>query len=137
MASTDIAPKGARARPMAPHLQIYRMSITMVMSGAHRITGLCMYIGTLILAWFLFAAASGAESFAVFAAVVHSWIGRLALLGYTWSLIHHLLGGIRHMAMDSGLFLDQPELDKKAWLVLKSSIALTLIVWIIGYYVRG
>ena len=136
MASTDTAPRGLRARPMAPHLQVYRMSITMVMSGAHRITGLCMYIGTLLLAWFLFSAAADAATFSWFSAFIHSWIGRFVLLGYTWSLLHHLLGGVRHMAMDMGYVLDQPNLDKFAWGVLYASLTATLVVWIIGYSVR-
>ena len=92
--------KGPAARPLSPHLQIYRPMLTMIMSIVHRITGAALYVGTLLLAWWLLAAASGPNAYATFQAVASSFIGRVVLLGYTWALIHHMLGGIRHLIWD-------------------------------------
>ena len=87
-------------RPLSPHLQIYRWPITMTMSILHRVTGAALYAGTLLLAWWLIAAAAGPAWFDTASAVFGSWIGRLILFGYSWALIHHLLGGIRHFIWD-------------------------------------
>ena len=94
--------KGPAARPLSPHLRIYRLTLTMLMSIVHRITGAALYVGTLLLAWWLLAAASGPNAYATFQAVTSSFIGRVVLLGYTWALVHHMLGGIRHLIWDSG-----------------------------------
>src|SRR6202034_2673700 len=93
--------KAPTARPLSPHLQIYRPMLSMMMSIVHRITGFGNYFGMLLLAWWLIAAASpnGYARFQWFAA---SLIGRLILFGFTWSVIHHMLGGIRHLIWDTG-----------------------------------
>ena len=85
-----------RPRPLSPHLQIYKPMLTMVMSIVHRITGAALYFGMLLLAWWLIAAASGPNAYAGFEWFMGSVIGQLLLFGYTWALIHHMLGGIRH-----------------------------------------
>ena len=136
MASTETAPKPMRPRPLSPHLQVYRLTLTMVMSGLHRITGLCLFIGTLLLAWFLIAAASDASTFSYFSWFIESFIGRLALFGFTWALFHHLLGGVRHFIWDAGHGLGDPERDQLALATIVGSIAINVIVWIIGYAVR-
>ena len=74
----------------------------MVMSIVHRITGGALYFGTLLLAWWLLAAASGPNAYATFQWFMGKLIGRLVLFGYTWALIHHMLGGIRHLIWDTG-----------------------------------
>src|SRR5262245_33588567 len=90
------------ARPLSPHLQIYKPMLTMVMSIVHRITGVGLYAGFLLLAWWLLAAASGPTAYSKVQAFHASFIGRLILFGYTWALIHHLLGGVRHLIWDTG-----------------------------------
>ena len=89
-------------RPLSPHLQIYRPMLTMMMSIVHRITGFGLYFGMLLLAWWLIAAASGPNAYAKFEWFMGTFIGRLILFGYTWALIHHMLGGIRHLIWDTG-----------------------------------
>lgn len=123
-------------RPLSPHLQIYRPTLTMMMSIAHRITGAVLYIGTLLLAWFLVAASTSADAFAVIAGFLDSIPGRLILLGFTWSLYHHLLGGIRHIVWDSGRGLEP---DAREWLAkatLIGGLVLTVLTWVLGLYVR-
>jgi succinate dehydrogenase / fumarate reductase cytochrome b subunit len=129
MASTGTAPK---QRP----LQIYRRTLTMMMSIVHRITGIGLYIGVLLLAWFLLALSGDAQTFATFSAFIHSIIGRLLLLGFTWALFHHLLGGLRHALWDAGIGLDDPLREHLAKGTLIGGIVLTIITWIIGYAVR-
>src|SRR4249919_1919772 len=106
MASSDALPGPRRPRPLSPHLGIYRVTMTMAMSIAHRISGGALYIGVLLLAWFLIAASADAAAFAVFSGFIESFIGRLVLFGFTWALFHHLIGGVRHIAWDSGYGLD-------------------------------
>jgi succinate dehydrogenase / fumarate reductase cytochrome b subunit len=86
-----------RARPLSPHLQIYKLMLTFVMSGFHRLSGFALYFGILLIAWWLVAAASGPNAYAYFEWFIGTLIGRLVLFGYTWALIHHMLamGGPR------------------------------------------
>jgi succinate dehydrogenase / fumarate reductase, cytochrome b subunit len=125
------------ARPISPHLQIYRPMLTMMMSIAHRITGAALYFGTLLLAWWLLAAASGPNAYAMFQAVASSFIGRVVLFGYTWALIHHMLGGIRHLIWDTGHGFGPSEREWLARTNLVGSIVLTIILWIVGGYLMG
>lgn len=124
-------------RPISPHLTIYRPMLTMMMSIVHRITGGALFFGTLLLCWWLLAAASGPTAYAKVQAFVGSIIGALILFGYTWALIHHMLGGIRHLIWDTGRGFGPAE---REWLVLANlvgSIGLTIIIWIVGYIFIG
>jgi succinate dehydrogenase / fumarate reductase cytochrome b subunit len=126
-----------RARPISPHLQIYRPMLTMMMSIVHRITGAALYFGFLLLAWWLIAAASGPNAYANFEWFIGSFIGRVVLFGYTWALLHHMLGGIRHLIWDT---LHGFEPAEREWLTLATiigSVALTVLVWIVGYLAMG
>jgi succinate dehydrogenase / fumarate reductase, cytochrome b subunit len=136
MASTGTARKGGRPRPLSPHLEIYRFTLTMAMSITHRITGVGLYIGVLLMAWFLLAASTDAPTFAWFSAFIHSIIGRIVLFCFTWSLFHHLCGGVRHIVMESGYGMDDPQREQLAYAQAVGGIALTLVVWIVGYAVR-
>lgn len=123
-------------RPLSPHLQIYRPMLTMMMSIVHRITGVALYAGTLLLAWFLIAAASDARSFATAAWVLNSALGQIVLFGFTWALFHHLMGGIRHFVWDAGFGMDHPEREWLAQATLAGGIGLTVIVWAIAFFLK-
>jgi succinate dehydrogenase / fumarate reductase cytochrome b subunit len=125
-----------RERPLSPHLTIYRPIPTMVMSIVHRITGVALYAGTLLVAWWLLAAASGPSAFETANGFFGSWFGRLILLGFTWALLHHMFGGIRHLVWDTGRAFGKETTTRMAWLTLAASVAATLLVWIAGYMVR-
>ncbi len=129
--------KAPAARPLSPHLQVYRLTLTMVMSGFHRISGFVLYFGTLLLAWWLMAAASGPAGYARFEWFAGSLIGRLILFGYTWALIHHTLGGIRHLIWDTGRGFGAQQREWLAAATIIGSIVLTVIVWVIGYLAMG
>ena len=135
MATTDAVAGKRRPRPLSPHLSIYKFTMTMAMSIAHRITGGGLYLGVLLLAWFLIAASTDAAAFGVFSGFLKSFIGQLVLLGFTWALFHHLIGGIRHFLWDSGYGMDAPLRDQLAWATLIGGLTLTIIVWVIGYAV--
>jgi succinate dehydrogenase / fumarate reductase cytochrome b subunit len=129
--------KAPAQRPLSPHLQIYKPMLSMTMSIVHRITGFGLYFGMLLLAWWLIAAASGPNAYAEIEWFMSTVIGRLILFGYTWALIHHMLGGIRHLIWDTGRGFGPGE---REWLVaanLIGSIALTLVLWIVGYLAMG
>ncbi len=120
-------------RPLSPHLLIYRPMLTMVMSIAHRITGVALYAGTLLLAWFLIAAASDERSFRVVARVMASIPGKVVLFGFAWALFHHLLGGIRHFVWDAGYGMDHPQREWLAQGTLIGGLLLTLVVWALAF----
>jgi succinate dehydrogenase / fumarate reductase cytochrome b subunit len=129
-ATTEIGAKVER--PLSPHLQIYSTLINMVMSMLHRLTGAALYLGTLILAAWLVAAGSGPEAFDTVNGLLNSWPGRLVLFGYTWALIHHALGGIRHFIWDLGAGYDLPTVDLLSWGTIIGSVALTALVWFLA-----
>ena len=136
MAATDAAPTPARPRPLSPHLGIYRLTLTMAMSGLHRITGMALYAGILLLVWFLIATSMDATAFAAASGFLNSIFGRLVLFGFTWSLFHHMLGGIRHFIWDAGYGMDDPEREWLAMGTLAGGLVLTAIVWAIGLAVH-
>ena len=123
-------------RPLSLHLQIYRPMLTIMMSIVHRITGLANYFGTLLFAWWLIAAASP-NGYAKFQWFASSWIGRLILFGYTWALMHHMLGGIRHLIWDTGHGFGEHEREWLAIATIVGSISLTIVIWIVGYLFVG
>jgi succinate dehydrogenase / fumarate reductase cytochrome b subunit len=124
-------------RPLSPHLQIYRWQLTSVLSIVHRATGLALAVGTLLLVWWLLAAAAGPAAFALAQGFWYSWIGRLLLLGWSWALFFHLCNGIRHLCWDAGWGFEIKTVYRSGWIAVGASVALTLIAWIAGYAVRG
>jgi succinate dehydrogenase cytochrome b subunit len=119
------------SRPLSPHLQIYRLTLSMMMSGVHRITGLALCAGMVMLTWWLLAAAAGQNAYGTFEAFATSWIGRLILFGFSWSLLHHLIGGLRYLVWDLGYAIDGEE---REWLIranIIGSIVATVLLWVI------
>ena len=124
--------QGEQARPLSPHLQIYTPQINMVMSIVHRITGAALYFGTLLLAAWLIAAATSPEAFAYVNDLFGTLLGRLVLLGYTWALLHHMFGGIRHLIWDTGAGLELGSADFMCWLSLIASLVCTVLIWVLA-----
>lgn len=127
----------ATARPLSPHLSIYRWQIQMVTSILHRATGIALAAGTILLVVALLALASGPEAYAKVQAFCASWIGLFLLFGWTWSLAYHLLNGIRHLLQDAGLGYLPAQFVRNGWLVVAGSLVLTLLVWICVFAQRG
>src|SRR5262245_24412281 len=124
-------------RPLSPHLSIYRLQINMVMSIVHRITGGALYFGTLLLAAWLVSAAMGPREFAFVNGLFAHPLGLLVLLGYSWALIHHMLGGVRHLIWDTGQGLDLKSVDGLSWLSIVASLVTTAVVWASALSMRG
>ncbi|HJM91257.1 MAG: succinate dehydrogenase, cytochrome b556 subunit [Alphaproteobacteria bacterium] len=120
-------------RPLSPHLQVYRWQISMALSILHRITGVGLALGLLLLTWWLAAAASGPEYFDTVYAIMGSEIGRVLLFGFTVSLYFHLFNGIRHLIWDAGYGFELPAMRKSGWAVVVISVVMTLLTFMVGY----
>jgi succinate dehydrogenase / fumarate reductase, cytochrome b subunit len=128
----------ARARPLSPHLSIWRWKVHMAASIFHRVTGNAMAFGAAwIFAWWLFAAASGRDSYALVHHVATGWFGILVGIGFTWTFFQHLANGIRHLVMDSGRGFDLATNKSSAILVFVAGAALTVLTWAIIFTVKG
>ncbi len=124
-------------RPLSPHMQIYRPQLTSMLSILHRITGVALAIGTLLLVWWLIAAATGPDAFDTAQSFIGSILGRLLLLGWTFALFYHLGNGIRHLAWDSGRGFELSTAYTTGWLVVIAAIVLTVASWVGGYAALG
>ena len=134
----DAAASGRRPpRPLSPHLQIYRWPVTMLTSIVHRVTGVGLGAGALVVAWWLIAAAAGPAAYATFASAAGSWFGQLVLFGFTWALVYHLLNGVRHLFWDMGLGFDVKTATRTGQFVFAMSVILTLAVWVLAYAAMG
>ena len=118
-----------RARPLSPHLQVYRWQITMTMSILHRATGVALAVGAFAVAWWLVAAAGGSEAFATFQGFAGSLLGRIALFGFSLCLVYHLLNGLRHLLWDVGYGYEIPRLYATGWTVLALTVVITTAIW--------
>jgi succinate dehydrogenase / fumarate reductase cytochrome b subunit len=128
MAEAKVAP-----RPLSPHLQIYRWTWTMAMSVVHRVTGIGLYGGIALFAIWLVALAAGPRAFDTVQWFFGSPIGILVLFGYTWVLLHHMLGGVRHLVWDFGHGMEPGTRIAMARFTLIGSITLTVLVWIAAF----
>jgi len=138
MAGANPAQGSAAARPLSPHLQIYSPHINMVMSILHRMTGSALYLGTILLAWWLVAAATGPDYFGFVNSIFGSWPGRVVLFLYSWALFHHMAGGVRHFIWDMGKGYELSTIDFLSWATLGVSVTLTALVWLyVGVAHRG
>lgn len=131
MADADAKRGSKAARPLSPHITIYRPPVNMVMSIIHRLTGAALYVGTVLAACVLIAAASGPEAFDTMTGLLATWPGQIVLIGYTWALLHHLVGGVRHFIWDTGHGYDLATVDLLSWGTLAVSVTATLSIW--GY----
>lgn len=126
-----------RNRPISPHLQIYKPQITTVMSITHRITGVALCAGAVLLTYWLMAATYGPDVFATAQAILGSWFGRLVLLGVVFSLWYHLANGIRHLAWDAGWGFELDRLRTTGLVVIAVSVMLTALTFVLAYTVGG
>ncbi len=119
-------------RPMSPHIQIYKMPITAKLSILHRGTGAVLFAGLILMIWVLAAAASGIDNWQTMQSFLSSWLGKLVLFSFTFSLYYHLCNGIRHLMWDTGKGLSLEEVHFSARIVLIATVILTLLTWIIA-----
>lgn len=123
-------------RPLSPHLQVYRPQITSMLSIFHRITGIWLSVGTLLLVWWLVAAATGPDAYARVQGFLGSAIGWLLLFSWTLALFYHLFAGLRHLAWDAGVGFEKREYHLSGMAVVIAALACTVLVWVIGLAVK-
>jgi succinate dehydrogenase / fumarate reductase, cytochrome b subunit len=124
------------ARPLSPHLQVYRWSWTMAMSIFHRATGIALYLGTVLVAGWLLAMASGPAAYGRVSWFFGTPVGLLVLFGYTWVLLHHMLGGVRHLVWDFGHGMEPATRINMARFTLVGSTLLTVLIWAVAFLMR-
>ncbi|MSP81844.1 MAG: succinate dehydrogenase, cytochrome b556 subunit [Alphaproteobacteria bacterium] len=127
----------SKQRPLSPHLQIYRPQLTSVLSIFHRLTGVALSGGTLLLAWWLVAGAIGPDAYAIFEAFCTSWIGWVLLAGFSYALMYHMCNGIRHLFWDGGFGLELKDAYVSGYVVVVASVVLTALVWGVGLGIGG
>jgi succinate dehydrogenase / fumarate reductase, cytochrome b subunit len=118
-------------RPLSPHLQIYRPQLTSITSILTRITGNALIFGVILAVWWLLAAATSPEYFAVANAVATSWFGDLVFAGSAWAVWYHYLAGLRHLYFDAGHGLEVSTAEKLGWVCIIGSVVLTVLTILI------
>ena len=124
------------ARPLSPHLGVSRWQWTMALSILHRATGIALAVGTLLLVYWLWAAANGPAAFASARGLIGSWFGQICLFGWTASLFYHLFNGVRHLFWDAGRGFDLKTARASGLLVVAAALVATILAWVVGYAVR-
>ena len=122
-------------RPISPHLQIYRLPLTAVLSIGFRAAGAVLAGGLVLLVWLLAAAASGPDYYAQVHSLAASWFGQLVLFGLTFILYYHLCNGVRHLYWDAGYGFERELEVKSVWVVLAVSAGLTVLTWLVAFTV--
>lgn len=118
-------------RPLSPHLSIYRWPITMTLSILHRITGVAMSVGLIVLTYWFTAVAAGGADYEQAVGLMSSMLGRLCLIGWSFAFFLHLANGVRHLFWDLGHGFEIKQANASAWFVLLLAIALTVIFWVL------
>jgi succinate dehydrogenase / fumarate reductase cytochrome b subunit len=133
MSSDRSAIRGTPNRPLSPHLLIYRPQLTSVLSVSHRIAGLALAVGTLLLVAWIVGAAKGPDAFAIVSGFLGNPIGLVLLFGWSVALFFHLANGIRHLFWDAGYGFSLDAAYRSGWAVLGATVALTVLAWIAGF----
>lgn len=120
-------------RPLSPHVKIYKFPLNGLMSGSHRVTGILLSLGTILFAYWLIAAAYGAQSYETAQAFFGSWLGILMLMGWTFCLYYHLVNGLRHLQWDMVKGLEKEDLIRTGRMAIGLTAILTVATWIIGF----
>lgn len=128
--SSQASPR-ADQRPLSPHLQIWKWTLTMALSILHRATGIALSVGTLMVVWMLVSAASGEAAYSCFLDFASSFIGQLMLFGWMGTLYFHLCSGVRHLLMDAGFLLTIPQAEKAGKIIFVVAITMTLVTWVL------
>ena len=132
MSSDRSAIRGTSNRPLSPHLQIYKPQLTSVLSISHRITGIALVAGSLLLVAWIVGAAKGPDAFAIVSGFLRNPLGLLLLFGWSVALFYHLANGIRHLFWDAGYGFELGTAYRSGWIVVGATIVLTGLAWILG-----
>lgn len=117
-------------RPLSPHLSVYRWPITMTLSILHRVTGMLLSLGLLLLSAWLIAAADGAMTYGRLTDALRSGFGRVVLAAVSFAFFFHLANGIRHLFWDLGYGFEKRQANASGWVVIISTLILTVVYWL-------
>ena len=120
--------------PLSPHIQIYKWHISSLLSITHRISGIINLLGLILIFFWLVFLSLGESNYELFLMSINSFFGKFILIGFTWSMIFHLLSGIRHLVWDFGYGFEIKTANFSGVIVIISSLALTIIFWL---FARG
>ena len=123
----------SKARPLSPHLQIYRLPLPAILSITHRMTGVVLSTGTILIALWLIALAQGPEAFAMAMMAVSHPIGQIILFGYSVALFYHMCNGIRHLNWDRGSGLEIESVYRSGKITIAMAVLLTALLWAVIY----
>lgn len=126
-----------RGRPMSPHLQVYRLPLNAILSISHRLTGVVLALGGILVVAMLIAAAAGSQAYGAIYVVAAHWLGQLVLLGFTLALYFHLCAGVRHLFWDAGYGYELSTARRSSWAILVVAVLLTAATWALAYAVNG
>jgi succinate dehydrogenase / fumarate reductase cytochrome b subunit len=132
MSSDRSAIRGTSNRPLSPHLQIYKPQLTSMLSISHRITGIALAAGTLLLVAWIVGAAKGPDAFAIVSGFLRNPVGLILLFGWSVALFYHLANGIRHLFWDAGYGYEINNAYRSGWIVVGATVVLTVVAWIVG-----
>ena len=124
-------------RPLSPDIQIYRPQLTSVLSISHRVTGIALSVGALLLVSWLLAAAAGPQAYSTVQGFMRSSLGLLLMFGWTFSFFFHLCNGIRHLVWDAGYGFKLHTIYASGWTVVAASMMLTVAAWISSFVAVG
>ena len=116
--------------PLSPHLQVYKAQMTSAMSIFHRMSGMVLSLGTIIIVWMLLAAATGPIAYQHFHIVASSWIGQIVFLGWSMALFYHMFNGVRHLFWDMGYLFKLKNAYAAGYMVLFLAFLATLGLWL-------
>jgi succinate dehydrogenase / fumarate reductase cytochrome b subunit len=122
-------------RPLSPFMigPYYRPQLTSMLSIVHRICGIGLSVGSVLLVGWLVALANGPWSYASFAQHAHAWYGQVLMLGWSWALLYHLCNGVRHLVWDLGYGYSIPAVYRSGYIAVASSLLLTAAAWGAAY----
>jgi len=119
-------------RPLSPHLQVYKPQLTSVLSISHRMTGVALAVGSVIIVYWLASLAGGPESYLKAQTVLGNWFVKLLLFGWTFALFYHLGNGVRHLFWDAGFGFELPTVYRSGKAVVVIAVLLTFATWIMA-----
>lgn len=126
-----------RAKPLSPHLQIYRLPLNAILSISHRMTGVALALGGALVVAMLIAAASGSQAYGVMYGMAAHWLGQIVLFGFTLALYFHMCAGVRHLFWDAGYGYELTTARRSSWAILAVALVLAVLTWAVAYSVSG
>lgn len=121
-------------RPTSPHLQVYSLPLTGIISITHRMTGVMLSAGLILFVYVISALAGGGVAYDTMQTIMNQWLFKLIGWGFIYALFFHLCHGVRHLIWDAGGSFERDTLNRYAVIELAASLVLTLMTFVWGQY---